>query len=156
MSLHNTKLTRDGYERLTEELTRLKAQRVVTIHEVKTARELGDLRENGDYHAAREAYGWLEGRIQALEAKLDGALIMADGEADDRVSLGVPVTVRNEESGEVFTYTIVDGAEISYVENGISAASPLGEALLDLRVGEVVEVETPRGYVPYTILASGE
>lgn len=156
MANDNARLTQAGYDRLQVELGKLKEQRVITIAEVKAARELGDLKENGDYHAAREAYGWLEGRIQALEAKLDGAQIVADGEIDERVDLGVPITVRNEQTGEKLHYTIVDGAEVAFYDNAISADSPIGEAMLGLKVNEVAEVETPRGFIPYTILQLGE
>ena len=155
MALRNAQLTRAGYERLQQELAEMKAKRVVTIDEVKTAREYGDLKENGEYHAAREAYGWLEARIKALEAKLDGAKVIEDADADE-VSLGVPIVVRNDDTGEVFHFTIVDAAEMDYVDNGISMESPLGECLLGYRVGEVADLETPKGYVPYTILAVGD
>jgi transcription elongation factor GreA len=156
VALRNAQLTRAGYERLKEELAAMKQKRVTTIDEVKTAREYGDLKENGEYHAAREAYGWLEARIRDLEAKLDGAVVLEGEAGADEVSLGVPVVVRNDESGEVFHYTIVDAAEMDYVDNGISMESPLGECLLGYRVGEVADVETPRGYVPYTILSVGD
>ncbi len=155
MSQRNAQLTRTGYDRLVAELAELKRQRVVVIEDVKTAREYGDLKENGEYHAAREAYGFLEGKIQALEAKLAGAEILDDS-ALDEVIPGVVVTVRNENSGELLRYTFVDVAEIDYVENGISLEAPLAEALLYLRVGDDTEVETPRGTITYTVVAIGD
>ena len=156
MANKNAQLTRDGYERLKAELAQLKERRVTTIDEVKTAREYGDLKENGEYHAAREAYGWLEGQIRALEAKLDGAEILPDGIEYTEVVLGVPITVRKEATGEVLHFTIVDAAEIEYVDNGISEESPLGAGLLGWPVGDQAEVETAAGLAYYTILKVGE
>jgi len=155
VSQGNAQLTRSGYERLKAELAEMKRQRVIIIEDVKTAREYGDLKENGEYHAARESYGFLEGKIQALEAKLAGAEII-EPTGYDEVVPGVVVTVRNENTGELLRYTFVDVAEIEYVENGISLQAPLAEALMYLRVGDDTEVETPRGTISYTIVSIGD
>lgn len=149
-------LTQSGYDRLKKELDALRQKRAEAIEEVKLTRSYGDLRENFGYHAARDAYGIIESQIKGIEKKLEDAEIIADDQDFQEVLPGVPVTVRVEETGRTLTYTVVDGAELKFVDNGISADSPLGEALLYREIGETTEAETPNGIVRMTIVDIGE
>ena len=149
-------LTRSSFERLKLELEALQTKRLEVIEEVKLTRSYGDLRENAGYHAAREAYGIIEGQIKSLEDKLENAVVMADNATLDEVMPGVPVTVRVDGTEQHITYTVVDGAERNLVDNGISSSSPLGEALLYTRIGDDVEAETPRGVMRFTVVHIGD
>ncbi len=149
-------LTQAGYERLQAELESLRQKRVEVIEEVRLTRSYGDLRENYGYHAARQAYGIIEGQIKALELKLSDAKVIEEDSALEEVSVGVPVTVRIEQTGRLVTYTICDGGELEMVEGGISSDSPLAEALLYLSVGDETEAETPRGAMKMTIVQIGD
>lgn len=150
MSLQ-AQFTREGYEKLKAQLEELKAQRVIIREEVKEARELGDLKENAGYHAAREAQGIIEARISSLEKRLDDAVIV-DGASFDKVVLGVPVRVKNLATGAERTYTIVGSEEIEFTDNAASEESPIGQAILGKKVGDVVDVN---GAVKMEVLAIG-
>ena len=145
--------TRDGYDRLKAELEELKKERVSLRLEVKEARELGDLRENAGYHAARQALGILEGRIEGLETRLEDAVIIEEGSSFEEVVLGVPVTVKNLTNNTERTYTIVGSEEIEFTPNAASEESPIGQAILGKKVGDVVNVN---GAVDLEILKIGE
>jgi transcription elongation factor GreA len=131
-----------------DELTRVKRREVVA--RIKTAREHGDLKENAEYHAAREEQSFLEGRIQALEDRLRRAVVV-DEVATGRVMLGSTVTV--EIGGEELSYTIVGSTEANPAAGRLSSVSPVGAALLGAVPGAEIEVRTPRGPVRYRVLA---
>lgn len=154
MASLQAQFTREGFERLKLELEDLKAQRLVIREEVKEARELGDLKENAGYHAAREAQGIIEARISSLEKRLDDAVVV-DNPSYDQVMLGVPVTVQVEGAPAPRVYTIVASEELDYTENAASEESPIGQALLGKSVGEVAEINGPRGLVKIEILKIG-
>ena len=143
-------LSPEGHERLEAELAELLAQRPEVIRRIATAREHGDLKENAEYHAAREEQGFLEGRIKALEAKLKIAVIVAPTERGARVDLGARVRV--EVDGEESVIQIVSSAEASSREGRISSASPVGAALMGRSVGDVVTILTPGGEIRYAVL----
>lgn len=133
-----------------DELTRVRRPEVVA--RIKAARELGDLRENAEYHAAREEQSFLEGRIQGIEDRLRRAVVVTDV-ADGRVGLGSVVTV--ESGGDETTFTIVGTAEANLAAGRLSSASPVGAALVGHRAGDEVEVRTPRGQVRYRVISLG-
>jgi transcription elongation factor GreA len=141
----------EGLARLEAELATLKATRPEVIRRIATAREHGDLKENAEYHAAREEGGFLEGRIQALEAKLRVAEVVAPTERGARVELGSHVTVDVE--GDETTLQVVGAAEADSRAGRISSSSPVGAALMGRKVGDVVTNSTPGGPVDYAILA---
>jgi transcription elongation factor GreA len=131
-----------------DELTRVKRPEVVL--RIKTAREHGDLKENAEYHAAREEQSFLEGRVQALEDRLRRAVVI-DEVATGRVMIGSKVTV--ETDGDELIYTIVGSAEANPAAGRLSSVSPVGAALIGATAGADVEVRTPRGSVRYRVLA---
>jgi transcription elongation factor GreA len=137
-------LTAEGADRLRAELDELvRFKRPEVIARIRTAKEHGDLKENAEYHAAREEQSFLEGRIQALEARLRTAVIVEAPAAGSRVGLGSRVTV--DADGEEVTYVIVGAAESHPGSGRISSASPVGQALLGHSTGETVAVRTPAG-----------
>ena len=144
-------LSQSALERMTaelDELTRVKRREVVA--RIKAAREHGDLKENAEYHAAREEQSFLEGRVQALEDRLRRAVVVEEA-ATGRVMIGS--VVRIETDGDELTYTIVGSTESDPAAGRLSSVSPVGAALLGAVAGAEVEVRTPRGPVRYRVLA---
>jgi transcription elongation factor GreA len=144
-------LTPDGEARLRaelDELTRVKRPQVIA--RIRTAKEHGDLKENSEYHAAREEQSFLEGRIQAIEARLRSAVIVAAPAAGSRVGLGSVVTL--DDDGETVAYTIVGADESDPPRGRISSSSPVGRALVGRDKGDYVVVTTPAGERRYRIL----
>jgi len=145
-------LTADGITRLQAELDVLTTQRrPEVIGRIRAAKELGDLKENADYTAAREEQSFLEGRVQAIEAQLRGAVVIQAPAAGSRVGLGSLVTV--ETDGEQMRIEIVGTTESSPKDGRISASSPVGRALLSGAVGDEVMVQSPSGPIGYRIVA---
>ena len=148
-----TYLTADGAAILKAELEELKGpQREALSRRLRDAIQMGDLSENADYHKAKEDQGFLEGRIQALEFALRNAVIVeATSTPKDVVAVGVRVTVQEVGSNpEVFH--MVGAQEADPRAGTISHESPIGRALMDHRVGETVEAETPGGKITLKIL----
>jgi transcription elongation factor GreA len=130
-----------------DDLTRV--QRPQVVARIKSARELGDLKENSDYQAAREEQSFLEGRVRLLEDRLRYAVIMDEGPSN-RVTLGSLVIV--EHDGDELTYSIVGTTEADPAAGRISTSSPVGAALVGTGVGDEVQVRTPRGAVSYRVV----
>jgi transcription elongation factor GreA len=143
-------LSEEGRDRIEAELGALVVQRPDVIKRIATAREHGDLKENAEYHAAREEQGFLEGRIKSLEAKLKIAVISAPTERGAHVELGSRVRV--DVDGEETVIQVVSSAEANSREGRISSASPVGAALMGRRVGDIVSIVTPGGQIRYAIL----
>jgi transcription elongation factor GreA len=147
-------LSKEGLERLTAELADLKLnQRPAIIARVASARELGDLKENGDYEYARKEQSFVEGRIQSLENIIRTGVVIDQPGTTDVVHLGSKVEV--EESGDRFTYQIVGTAEANIAAGRMSNASPVGRALLGARTGDEVVVQLAGGPVTYKVVKVG-
>ena len=145
-------LTADGAARMRAELTELtEGRRPEVIARIRAAKELGDLKENADYTAAREEQSFLEGRIQAIEARLRDSVVTAAPQAGSGVGFGSTVTV--ETDGDTVTYVIVGTAEADPSAGRLSVASPVGRALMGASPGDEVPVETPRGRATYRVVA---
>jgi transcription elongation factor GreA len=145
-------LTAEGASRLAAELKDLQGpQRQVLSKRLRDAIQMGDLSENADYHKAKEDQGFLEGRIQELEFILRNAIIVEQTDAPSIVSVGVYVTVQ-EDGFDPETYHMVGAKEAAPRDGKISHESPIGLALMDHRVGDVVEVITPGGKIKLKIL----
>jgi len=148
-------LTVQGAERLREELKRLKGvDRPKVIQAIAEARAHGDLKENAEYHAAREQQGFIEGRIQDIEGKLGNAEIIdvTSMNANGKVVFGATVMLSDEDSGNEVTYQIVGEDEADISAGRLSVTSPLARALIGKGVGENVEVSTPRGSKSYEVV----
>ena len=148
----NTYLTAEGLARLKTELEELKGKgRDELAARLRSAIQMGDLSENADYHKAKEDQGFLEGRIQELEYLVGHAIVIEEGAKSDTVTIGSHVTIQEgKEAAE--TYHVVGSKEADPRNGRISHGSPIGKALLDHRVGDVVDVETPAGIIQFKIL----
>ncbi len=145
-------LTPEGAEELRRELEMLlKVRRPELAQKLKEAVSQGDLKENADYHDAKEQQAFLEGRIQYLEMTLRSAVIISSDGAKDEVRLGSKVTIVEDGSEEAETYTIVGAAEANPREGKISNESPIGGALLGQKKGKKVRVQTPNGEIIFKI-----
>jgi transcription elongation factor GreA len=146
--------TQEGFEKLRQDLDVLKnVKRREVAHQLEKARQLGDLSENAEYDAAKEAQAHLEKKILELEDKLSRArIIEREGIASDKVYVGATVTLRDEDTEEEFAYLLVSPPEADYVQNKISIESPIGKALMGRTKGEVVLIQVPAGTLTYKIL----
>ena len=147
-------LTKEGYKKLEAELNHLiKVNRKDVARKLEHARSMGDLRENAEYEAAKEEKIMLEQKIGELSAKLASARIIDHMEIpDDKAYIGATVVLKDTESGEEITYTLVSEAEADYNENKISITSPVGKGLLGHGVDDIVEIQIPAGTLRYQIL----
>jgi transcription elongation factor GreA len=150
--MRETLVTPDGLVRMQQELERLVAVRPTIVERIATARELGDLKENAEYHAAREEQGFLETKIQQLEERIRTAKVV-DKVDTAAAGLGCVVSTVDEETGEEVDYTIVGSTEADPLSYRVSNESPIGQALMEQGVGAVVEVPLPRGSMRLRIAA---
>jgi transcription elongation factor GreA len=140
-------ITEEGLEALRAELAELEGPRRIAMAErIRVAREEGDLKENAEYHVAKEDQAHLETRIKRLRERLHNAVVVeADGAAADAFGFGLTAEVLDESTGSVNTWTLVGSTEADLAAGRLSAESPIGRALMDAKVGRPVEVETPKG-----------
>jgi transcription elongation factor GreA len=151
-----TKLSPSTYQRLQTELDDLKTRgRVDIARHIEAARALGDLSENGDYHAAKDAQGKMEARIRQLEAMLDGVEVVEGGPSDE-VATGVTVRLRYVGDDEVERYLVGSIEERDAGTAVISPGSPLGQALMGKRAGTTVTYEAPSGKLAVEIVSVGD
>ena len=146
--MNKVPITVRGAKKLQDELHQLKSvDRPRVIEAIAEAREHGDLKENAEYHAAREQQGFIEGRIKDIEAKLSNATIIdvTTVNAGGKVVFGATVDVADEETGDELTYQIVGDDEADIKNNMISISSPIARALIGKTEGEIAEVQTPGG-----------
>jgi transcription elongation factor GreA len=144
-------LTAEGAERMRVELRELtEVKRPEVIARIRTAKEHGDLKENAEYHAAREEQSFLEGRIQAIEARLRTAVITEAPAAGEGADIGSTLTV--EVDGLEAVYMLVGSSEANPAAGRLSIVSPVGRALVGARAGDEVAVETPRGQAIYRVV----
>jgi transcription elongation factor GreA len=139
-------ITEEGIAALREEIEQLEGPaRTEMAARIKAARELGDLKENAEYHIAKEDQAHLETRIKRLRERLRTAVVVeVDGDAES-FAFGRTAEVLDEDRGEVSTWTLVGSTEADLGQGLLSAESPIGRALRDAKVGEPIEIETPRG-----------
>ena len=148
-------LTKEGYDKLEEELNYLKTEKRTEVAErIKVALGFGDLSENSEYDEAKSAQAENETKIAELEAKIRNAKIIDEKEIDTKtVQIGNTVVLHDEEFDEDVEYTIVGSTEVNVAENKISNESPIGKALLGRKKGEVVDVDAPQGVIKFKILS---
>ncbi|MEJ2042443.1 MAG: transcription elongation factor GreA [Reinekea sp.] len=147
-------MTVEGELALQNELKELKSvKRPAVIAAIAEAREHGDLKENAEYHAAREQQGFIEGRIQEIEGKLSASQVINihDIPNTGKVLFGATVTLLNTETDQGVSYKIVGDDEANVKVNKISVNSPIARALIGKEEGDVVNVQTPGGSVEYEI-----
>ncbi len=149
-----TYLTPEGYEKLKAELKELKTKgRANVAKAIAEAREKGDLSENAEYDAAKDAQGLLEMRISELERMLATARVLDPSQINtEEVRLLSKVTIKNLANGATMTYTLVSEEEADLKQKRISSSSPIGKGLLGKKKGEIAEIQTPRGVVKFEIV----
>src|SRR6516165_7489336 len=147
-------MTREGYEKLKAELERMEHVEMVEIAKrIAAARDLGDLSENAEYHAAREDQGMLQAKIDELERTLAAAYIVDRSTLpSDTVVFGALVKVKDLDMGDEEEFHLVGPGEEDYNNNKILTTSPIGQGLLGKKIGEVAEIQVPMGTIRFEIL----
>ncbi|CQR58890.1 transcription elongation factor GreA [Paenibacillus riograndensis] len=154
MSNEEVFLTKEGLAKLEEELRDLKTvKRKELAARLKLAISYGDLKENSEYHSAKEDQSFMETRIMILEKMLTKAQIVDESSMDlSKVSVGSLVTLNDVEYSEKIEYRVVGPAEADVLDNKISYESPLGKELLGKKVGDIISVNAPMGIIQYELL----
>jgi len=147
-------VTEDGYNKMTEELRQLEAvERPAISKQIAEARDKGDLSENAEYDAAKEAQGLLEMKISLLKEKIANARLIDESKLNtDIVQILNKVEIKNTKTGQRMTYMLVSEQEASLKEGKLAVNTPIAKALLGKKVGDVVEVTVPAGKIPFEIL----
>ncbi|MFN8216839.1 MAG: transcription elongation factor GreA [Solirubrobacterales bacterium] len=147
-------ITAAGIEELKAELEELEGpKRVAMAARIKSARDEGDLKENAEYHTAKEDQAHMETRIKRLRERLENAVVVeSDTAPADTFAFGRTAEVRDEQKEETQVWTLVGSTEASLPEGRLSAESPIGKALMNAQVGATVQVETPRGSRAFTVV----
>lgn len=147
-------ITKEGYQKLKSEIENLKnVERPNTIKQIAAARELGDLKENAEYHSARDKQGFIEAQIADLEEKFSRAEVIDISKlSGDKIKFGATVKLENLDSEKKVTYKIVSEFEANIDDGLISSVSPVARALIGKEVGDEVEIKTPGGVINYEIL----
>ncbi|HBH46741.1 MAG: transcription elongation factor GreA [Candidatus Jacksonbacteria bacterium RIFOXYC2_FULL_44_29] len=143
-------LTPAGFKKLEAELIKLKIKRSLVVEKIKDAKELGDLSENAEYHAAKEEQGFIEARINEIESLMKVATIVKPTTSKTNVNLGSKIKVKSDV--ETFEYEIVGMNEADPSAGKISSISPLGEAFLGRKMNDEVTVNVPSGRIKFKIL----
>jgi len=147
-------LSQEGYDNLKEELDTLKSvDRPRVINQIAEARDKGDLSENAEYDAAKEAQGLLEARIAKLENDVANSRVLDQSEMDtSTVHLLTKATIKNTANGMEMTYAIVSESEADLSAKKISATSPIGKGLLGKAIGDIADIEVPNGIMHFEII----
>ena len=147
-------LSQQGYDDLKSELQKLKSvDRINIIQQISEARDKGDLSENAEYDAAKEAQGLLEARIAKIENDLANARVLDNDEMDvSQVRLLTKVTIKNINNDAQMTYAIVSESEADLAAKKISISSPIGQGLLAKSIGEIAEINAPNGIIKFEII----
>ena len=146
--------TKEGLDRLNKELTVYKSKgRSDIAKQIAEARDKGDLSENAEYDAAKDAQGHLEAKIAQLEDLLSNARLLDETKIDtSAVSILSKVTIKNKKNGASFTYTLVSEEEADLKVNRLSTQSPIGKGLLGKKIGEIAKVKTPAGDIEFEVM----
>lgn len=150
-------LTQEGLDKLRKEVEHLKrVERPAISAQIAEARDKGDLSENAEYDAAKEAQGLLELKISKLEATLSEAVVIDESQLDkDKVLILSKVKLKNQSNGMELEYTIVPESEADLKAKKISVESPIGKGLLGKKVGEVADIQVPNGIMKFEVLEIG-
>lgn len=147
-------MTRDGYNKLRAEIDRLENEEMpIILERLASARAEGDLKENAEYHGARESQGLLQARINELKGKLSRASILDPSTMpQNEIRFGASISVKRLSSGEVEDYTLVGAGEEDYLEGKILVTSPLAQGFLGKKAGDKVKVQVPAGLIEFEVL----
>ncbi|MFM1875863.1 MAG: hypothetical protein RL266_1600 [Bacteroidota bacterium] len=150
-------LTQEGLDKLKKEIDHLKrVERPAISQQIAEARDKGDLSENAEYDAAKEAQGLLEMKISKLESTLSDAVVINESQLDkDKVLILTKVKLKNQANGMEVEYTLVPENEADLKAKKISVESPIGKGLLGKKVGDIAEIQVPNGIVKFEVLEIG-
>lgn len=145
-------ITKEGYNKLLEEISLLEQQRPAITKQIAEARDKGDLSENAEYDAAKEAQGLLEAKIAQLKSLVANARLIDESQiGTDAVQILNKVTIRNTKTNQTMTYTLVSESEANLKEGKISVNTPVGKGLMGKKVGDIVEIKVPNGLMSFEI-----
>ncbi len=148
-----TYMTEDGYKKLKEEINALESERPAISKQIAEARDKGDLSENAEYDAAKEAQGLLEAKIAQMKNLLANArIINEEAIGIDVVQILNKVTIRNTKNNQQMTYTLVAESEANLKENKIAVSTPVAQGLMGKKVGDVAEIKVPSGMMSFEIV----
>ncbi|MTK54126.1 transcription elongation factor GreA [Paludibacter sp.] len=147
-------MTREGYKRLLDEINQLESvQRPAISRQIAEARDKGDLSENAEYDAAKEAQGLLEMKIAKMKDTLANARVIDESTLNtDSVQILNKVKIKNQNNGQVMTYMLVSESEANLKEGKLSVSTPIGQGLMGKKVGDTVQVKVPSGIIPFEIV----
>ncbi|MDR2805299.1 MAG: transcription elongation factor GreA [Dysgonamonadaceae bacterium] len=147
-------MTKEGYNKLIEEVNRLESEKRPAIsRQIAEARDKGDLSENAEYDAAKEAQGILEAKIAQLKTLISNARLIDESQiTTDSVQILNKVTIRNIKTNQTTTYTLVSENETDLKVGKIAVSTPIGKGLMGRKVGEVVEIKIPSGLISFEIM----
>lgn len=150
-------MTQAGYDKLVAEINELESvKRPEISKQIAEARDKGDLSENAEYDAAKEAQGLLEAKISQLKGILSNARIIDESRiSTDAVQILSKVTIKNQKNGATMTYTLVSDSEANLKENKISINTPIAKGLIGKKVGDVVDIQVPGGMLAFEIVEIG-
>ena len=153
MSDTNMYVTMETFEKMREELQKMKSiDRPAASRAIAEAREKGDLKENAEYDAAKEAQGMLESKIKQLEVSISNSKIVDTSTIDtSKVTILTKVTITNQATKKTTTYQLVGEKEADLKANKISASSPIGKGLIGKKIGEIAEIQAPNGIMKFSI-----
>jgi transcription elongation factor GreA len=154
MSTDETQITAEGLAELKAELEQLETTRRKEISErIKIARDFGDLKENSEYHDAKNEQAFLETKILKLRERLQSAVVVEEDEEGAHARFGSQVKLRDEDSGKELTYRLVGATEASLPDGKLSIESPVAQAIIGKEAGDKIPVPTPRGERVYTLIS---
>jgi transcription elongation factor GreA len=155
MSIERVPMSKEGYDKLKADLDRMQNIEMIEVAKrIAAARELGDLSENAEYHAAREDQGMLQARIDALKDKLSRAYFVDKSNmGGDTVLFGCRVKVKDLDQGDEEEFELVGAGDEDYNQNKILTSSPIGQGLLGKKVGEIAEIQAPMGKIRFEVRA---
>jgi len=147
-------MTQEGYKKLLEEINQLESvQRPAISRQIAEARDKGDLSENAEYDAAKEAQGLLEMKIAKMKDTLANARVIDESTLNtDSVQILNKVKIKNQNNGQVMTYMFVSESEANLKEGKLSVSTPIGQGLMGKKVGDTVQVKVPSGIIPFEIV----
>lgn len=149
--MKTTQITKEGFNNLKKELSELiEIKRPKAVERLSKARSMGDLSENSEYSAAKEELAFIEGRIQEIEEILKVAQVVENKNQNQKVAVGSTVVVEN--NSQKITFQIVGDFEADPLNKKLSCTSPIGQALMGKKTGDIVEVDVPAGKITYKIL----
>ena len=152
--MNKTPLTKDGEKKLQEELRNLKLERPKIIKAIAEAREHGDLKENAEYHAAREQQGMVEAKIKDIEFKLGNSEIIDSkpNENKNQIIFGSTVELLNTKDNSKIKYQLVGEDEADLTKNKISFNSPIAKGLMNKMVGDIITISVPKGELSFKVI----